>query len=215
MQQWVVTSLSWLVNRLGVKSSVEGQNKWFAVILLLIFFHVIWHEIQMYMLMESWESTSQSVVQTGTKHFKTPSRYFLFLKASAQFVCKRIVDRRSYLQKWSWHSPKLMKGCVNSSMLEGGKDGVKNMVAVFTCVTISLLQPVSVPILPAIVFSKRCNFWVKPFNAWQDNIFKLALLTFSEGSFRALRSSSSSSSIFSGLLDVFFPFESPLPSEFC
>lgn len=39
-------------------------------------------------------------------------------------------------------------------------------------------------------------------------------LTFSEGSFRALRSSSSSSRIFSGLLGVFFPFESPLPSEF-
>lgn len=39
-------------------------------------------------------------------------------------------------------------------------------------------------------------------------------LTFSEGSFRALRSSSSSSRIFRGLLGVFFPFESPLPSEF-
>lgn len=41
------------------------------------------------------------------------------------------------------------------------------------------------------------------------------LLTFSEGSFRALRSSSSSSSIFNGLLGAFFPFESPLPSAFC
>lgn len=40
------------------------------------------------------------------------------------------------------------------------------------------------------------------------------LLTFSEGSLKALRSSSSSSSIFSGFLGVFFPLESPLPSEF-
>lgn len=41
------------------------------------------------------------------------------------------------------------------------------------------------------------------------------LLTFSEGSFRALRSSSSSSRIFNGLLGPFFPFESLLLSEFC
>lgn len=40
-------------------------------------------------------------------------------------------------------------------------------------------------------------------------------LTFSEGSFRALRSSSSSSRIFNGLLGPFFPFESLLLSEFC
>lgn len=41
------------------------------------------------------------------------------------------------------------------------------------------------------------------------------ILTFSDGSFRALRSSSSSSKIFSGLRGPFFTFESPLPSEFC
>lgn len=51
-------------------------------------------------------------------------------------------------------------------------------------------------------------------NEW-NTIIMNDILTFSDGSFKALRSSSSSSKIFSGLRGPFFTFESPLPSAFC